>query len=77
MDNSTIIPKNFSEKKATCKMQNFYILLAFLLIAIALLIVVSIYCYFEYQDNITWIYQEKKLLPFNEINNKSKQVLYW
>ena len=77
MDNSTITPTNFSEKKATCKMQNFYILLAFLLIAIALLIVVSIYCYLEYQDNITWIYQEKKLLPFNEINNKSKQVLYW
>ena len=53
MDNSTIIPKNFSEKKATCKMQNFYILLAFLLIAIALLVAVSIYCYLEYQDNIT------------------------
>ena len=28
---------NFNEKKATCKMQNFYILLAFLLITIALL----------------------------------------
>ena len=60
MDNSTIIcdeiikaydeqiktiPVNFNEKKATCKTQNFYILLAFLLITIALLIVVSIYCY--------------------------------
>ena len=33
---------NFNEKKATCKMQNFYILLAFLLILIALLIAVSI-----------------------------------
>ena len=39
------IPTNFNEKKANCKMQNFYILLAFLLIAIALLIAVSIYCY--------------------------------
>ena len=29
---------NFNEKKATCKTQNFYILLAFLLITIALLI---------------------------------------
>ena len=36
---------NFNEKKATCKRQNFYILLALLLITIALLIAVSIYCY--------------------------------
>ena len=36
---------NFNEKKATCKTQNFYILLAFLLITIALLIGISIYCY--------------------------------
>ena len=36
---------NFNEKKATCKLQNFYILLGFLLISIALLIAVSIYCY--------------------------------
>ena len=33
---------NFNEKKAICKSQNFYILLAFLLITIALLIAVSI-----------------------------------
>ena len=31
---------NFNEKKASCKTQNFYILLAFLLITIALLILV-------------------------------------
>ena len=37
------IPTNFNEKKATCKTQNFYILLAFLLIAIVLLIDVIIY----------------------------------
>ena len=36
---------NFNEKKATCKLQNFYILLGLLLISIALLIAVSIYCY--------------------------------
>ena len=36
---------NFNKKKATFKTQNFYILLAFLLITIALLIAVSIYCY--------------------------------
>ena len=67
MDNSTItcdeviesyneetktIPTNFNEKKATCKMQNFYILHAFLLITIALLIAVSIYCYLiKYRAN--------------------------
>ena len=37
---------NFNEKKAACKIQSFYILLGFLLIIIALLIAVSIYCYF-------------------------------
>ena len=39
------IPTNFNEKKATCKTQNFYILLAFLLTTIALFIAVSICCY--------------------------------
>ena len=39
-------PTNFNEKKkGTCKTQNFYISLAFVLITIALLIAVSIYCY--------------------------------
>ena len=38
-------PTNFNEKKATCKMQIIYILLAFLLITTTLLIAVSIYCY--------------------------------
>ena len=37
--------RNFKEKKVTCKTQNFYILLVFLLITIALLIAVIIYCY--------------------------------
>ena len=37
------IPKNFNEKKAFCKTQNLYILLAFLLITIALLITVCLY----------------------------------
>ena len=39
------IPTNFNEKKATCTTQNVYILFAFILITIALLIAVSIYCY--------------------------------
>ena len=38
-------PTNLNEKNITCKIQNLYILLDFLLITIALLIAVSIYCY--------------------------------
>ena len=41
VDNKT----NFIEKKASCKIQNYYILPVFLLITIALLIAVSIYWY--------------------------------
>ena len=43
------IPTNFNEKEVTCKAQNFYSFLAFLLVAIALAIVftVCIYCYFK------------------------------
>ena len=39
------IPKNFNEKNITCKSQYFSILHFFLLITIALLIVLTIYCY--------------------------------
>ena len=53
------IPTNFNEKKAICKAQHFYILLAFLLITIALLIAVSIYCYL-----IKCRAKQKHLLPF-------------
>ena len=49
-------------KKATCKTQNFYILLAFLLIATALLMAVSIYCYLIKHQ------AEKNLLPFITIS---------
>ena len=38
-------PINFNEKKLICKIQNFYILLACLLITTTLWIAVSIYCY--------------------------------
>ena len=40
-----IVKTNFNEKNKICETKNFYILLTFLLIAIALLIAVSIYCY--------------------------------
>ena len=62
---------NVNEKKATCKTQNFYILLAFLLITIALLIAVSIYCYL-----IKYRAKQKHLLPFNFTNNKLKEIIY-
>ena len=59
------IPKNFNEKKAICKNQNFYILLAFLLITVALLIALSIYCYLiKYQA------KQKHLLPVHNANNE-------
>ena len=44
-DETKAVPTNFHEQNKTCKKQSFYILLAFLLISIALLIAVSIYCY--------------------------------
>ena len=66
-----IIPTIFNERKATCKRQNFYILLAVLLIIIALLIAVSIYCYL-----IKYLTRQKYLLPFHVKINKSKEVMY-
>ena len=39
------IPTNFNKKKAACKTKILYTLLAFLLITLALLIAISIYCY--------------------------------
>ena len=62
---------NFIEKKATCKTQNFYILFAFLIITIALLIAVSIYCYL-----IKYRAKHKHSLPFNFTNNKLKKYLF-
>ena len=54
------IPTNFNLKKATCKTLNFCILLTFLLITIALVIAVIIYCYLiKYQA------KQKDLLQFH------------
>ena len=53
---------NFNEKEEIRKTHNFYILLSFLLIAIALLIAVSIYyCLIKYR--------RKNLSPFHSTNN--------
>ena len=61
------VTTNFNEKNATCKTKNVYILLAFLLITIALLVAVSIYCYLIKYNAI-----QKHLLPFYITNNKLK-----
>ena len=59
------ISTNFKEKKTNCKTQNFYTLIEFLLIAIALLIAVSIYCYLiKYQA------KPKDLLRFHLTNSE-------
>ena len=62
MKKNKTIPTNFNGKKVTCERQNCYILLAFLLITIALLIAVSIYCYMIK-------YQTKHLIIFHGIKN--------
>ena len=57
-----------TKKRATCKTQNLFILLAFSLITTTLLIAVSIYCYLiKYQA------KQKNLLPFHNTNNELKQ----
>ena len=62
---------NFNEKKTTCKTQNFYILIAFLLITITLLIAFSICCYL-----IKYRAVQKHFISFHVTNNELKQVLY-
>ena len=79
MDDSAILSNgktrtiliNFNEKKATCKTQSFYILIAFLLITIALLVTESIYCYL-----IKYEAKQKHLLPFHLINIELKEIIY-
>ena len=61
-------PTNFNE--VVCKTQSFYISLAFLLITIASLITVTIYCYLIKNRP-----KQKNLLPFQVTNNKLKQVM--
>ena len=65
------IPTNFSEKIITCKTQSFYILPAFLLITIALLIPVSINCYM-----IKYRTKQENWLPFYITNNEPREVSF-
>ena len=62
---------NFNEKKATFNIQNFYILLAFLFITVALWIAVSTSCYL-----IQYRAKQKQLLPFRVANNELKEIIY-
>ena len=72
LNNETkVVPTNFNERKATCKTQNFETLLAFLLITIALLIDVSIYCHL-----IKCRAKQKHLLPFHFANKELKEIMY-
>ena len=66
-DETKTIPKNFNGKKVTFKTQNVYILLAFLLITVALLLAVSSYCYL-----IKYRTKQSHLIPFHD--TKLKQV---
>ena len=54
-----------------CETKSFYILFAFLLVTIALLITVSICCYL-----IKYKGKQKHLLPFYVANNELRKLLY-
>ena len=56
-------------ERKTCETKKFHILLAFLLITIALLIAISIYCYL-----IKYRAKQKKLLSFHDTNNELREV---
>ena len=63
------IPINFNEKKETCKTENLYFLLIFLLITISILIIVSSHCCF-----IKHRLKQKHLLPYYNTHNELKEV---
>ena len=65
IEKTKTIPINFNEKTTTCKTQNFYILIAFLSITIALLIAITIYYYL-----IKYKSKQKYLLPYYVTNDK-------
>ena len=60
LEETKTVRTNFDERKTTCKTKNLYILLPFLLITIALLVDVSIYCY-----QIKCRAKQKHLLPYH------------
>ena len=68
MKKQTLFQQILMKRKQPVK-RNFYILLAFLLITIAL-IAVSIYCYL-----IKYRAKQKHLLPFHDTNNELSLIL--
>ena len=60
------------KKNRTYETQNFYILLIFLLIAVAFLIAVSICCY-----PIKYWAKRNYLLPLRSTNDELKEPIYW
>ena len=66
-DTTNTIPIIFNEERLSCKIENFYILLTFVLIAMPLLIIVNIYCYFIKHRS-----KQKYLLPYHDTSNKLK-----
>ena len=64
--------KQILMEKASCKKENFYILLVFSLITIAFLTAVNIYCYL-----IKYWAKQKHLSQFHNMNNELKEVLCW
>ena len=71
VEETKIFTTNFNEKNTICKTKSVYILLAFLLITIELLIAFSIYCYLNKYKS-----KQKHLLPYYVTNDKLKKVLY-
>ena len=71
-EETKIVPTNFNKKNIASKTQNFYILLAFLLITIALLIAVSTSWHL-----IKYRTKQKDLLPFHVTNNEIREILYY
>ena len=63
--------KDLFSWKSTCRTLGFYILLELLLITIALLKAVSIYCYLIKSQA-----KQKHLLPFHVRSNELKEIMY-
>ena len=72
IEETKAVPTNFNAKKQPVeKFSLFYVLPAFLLTTITLLIAASIYCYLmNYQE------KQKHLLPFQVTNNKLREAVY-
>ena len=62
---------NFNDKNGICKMDNLYILLAFVSIKLLKLIIIDIYCYYCHIKHRS---KQKQMLPCYHSNKKLKQI---